>query len=191
MDFFVPTNLTPKISDYSDVTFRFCLNFWKLLKLLKFRRFSEPESYLPTRSKPESKSPTCFQFSRPNDWIYSPFRTFLANAIPYFSYYDQSISTFFHTYRHSIKLTGHCDVSVSITSTAHFHISLTTSVNTSLYPSADETHHLGALGNKWDDLYIDDIYIYSGTASSGSSVSLGGYFRMYIGGTSKWIPYYS
>ena len=68
---------------------------------------------------------------------------------------------------------------------------LTTSVNTSLYPSADETHHLGALGNKWDDLYIDDIYIYSGTASSGSSVSLGGYFRMYIGGTSKWIPYYS
>ena len=61
------------LPDYSEVTFCFFLNCWELFKLIKFRRFSEHQSYLPTRSKPESKSPTRLPFSHTNDWISSHF----------------------------------------------------------------------------------------------------------------------
>ena len=64
----------------------------------------------------------------------------------------------------------------------------TTSINADLLPQASKD--LGSSSNKWTETHTTDFYIYAGTASSGSSVSLDGYVRMWVNGADKWIPYY-
>lgn len=65
----------------------------------------------------------------------------------------------------------------------------TTSINADLLPQA--TKDLGSNSNRWAETHTTDFYIYAGTASSSSNVNLNGYVRMYVGGQSKWIPYYT
>ena len=65
----------------------------------------------------------------------------------------------------------------------------TTSINADLLPQASKD--LGSSSNKWTETHTTDFYIYAGTASSSSNVNLNGYVRMYVGGQSKWIPYYT
>jgi len=64
----------------------------------------------------------------------------------------------------------------------------TTSINADLLPQS--TKDLGSSSNRWTETHTTDFYIYAGTASSGSSVSLDGYVRMWVNGADKWIPYY-
>ena len=64
----------------------------------------------------------------------------------------------------------------------------TTSINADLLPQSSKD--LGSSSNKWTETHTTDFYIYAGTASSGSSVSLDGYVRMWVNGADKWIPYY-
>jgi len=65
----------------------------------------------------------------------------------------------------------------------------TTSINADLLPQS--TKDLGSNTNRWTETHTTDFYIYAGTASSGSSVSLDGYVRMWVNGADKWIPYYT
>ena len=64
----------------------------------------------------------------------------------------------------------------------------TTNINADLLPQS--TKDLGSDSNRWAETHTTNFYIYAGTASSGSSITLQGYVRMYVNGTDRWIPYY-
>ena len=67
----------------------------------------------------------------------------------------------------------------------------TTSINADLLPDSDAGQDLGADGTAWGTLYTDSIRLYSSTASASPTKTHGGYIRLYVGNTHKYIAYYN
>jgi len=67
----------------------------------------------------------------------------------------------------------------------------TTSINADLLPDSDAGQDLGANGTAWGTLFTDSIRLYSGTASASPTKTHGGYIRLYVGNSHKYIAYYN
>ena len=67
----------------------------------------------------------------------------------------------------------------------------TTSINADLLPDSDAGQDLGANGTAWGTLFTDSIRLYSGTASASPTKTHGGYVRLYVGNSHRYIAYYN